>query len=254
MANRVDELSIFAFGLISVARFVGLITARGGSKGLPGKNIANVGGQPLIAWTIKAALGSRYLKRTIVSTDSDEIADVAKQFGAEVPFMRPADLAQDSSPHSDVIRHAILWLEKDEGRMPDYIVLLQPTSPFRTALDIDEACAIAERDDADSVVGVSAQKSHPYWTKTMKANGLLSDFMQLPHHSEYWQRQKLPPAYVINGVIYVIRCSHFMREATYFTNKTFGYVVPPERSLDIDTAWDLKLADLLLNEIVLKGK
>lgn len=231
-----------------MTRFVGLITARGGSKGLPGKNIAKVAERPLIAWTIAAAKESQRLARTIVSTDCDEIANVARQFGAEVPFKRPAELAKDDSPHSAVIKHAIEWLETDEGRAPDYVVLLQPTTPFRVPADIDGACAIAEARDADSVIGVTVQKSHPYWTKSLAADGLLMDFLQTPRDCAYWQRQNLPSAYAINGLIYVIRCSRFMREATYFTDKSFGYVVPPERSLDIDTAWDLKVADLLLSE------
>jgi CMP-N-acetylneuraminic acid synthetase len=231
-----------------MTRFVGLITARGGSKGVPRKNVANVGGKPLIAWTISAAIKSRSLARTIVSTDCDEIASVSRLYGAEVPFRRPSELAQDSSPHVEVIRHAIEWIAKDEGVCPDYIVLLQPTSPLRVAFDIDAACGVAASRQADSVIGVSLLHSHPYWTKSMSDDGRLIEFMKSPDRSEYIQRQDLPPAYAINGVIYVIRCSMFLREMAYFTARSFGYVVPAERSLDVDTPWDMKLADLILTD------
>jgi CMP-N-acetylneuraminic acid synthetase len=228
-------------------RFVGLVTARGGSKGVPGKNIAPVGGIPLIEWSIRAARSSR-LERCIVSTDSEDIAAVCRSVGAEVPFIRPPELARDDSPHIDVILHALDWLERDTG-VPEYLVLLQPTSPFRTGKDIDAAIDIAIKQDADSVISLFQAPVHPYWVRSLDAEGQISDFMKWPTDSGYLQRQILPPAFAMNGAVYVLKSSVLRDRGTYFTERTFGYVMPEDRSLDIDTAWDLKIADLLLREM-----
>lgn len=228
-------------------RIVGLITARGGSKGLPRKNIAPVGGLPLIEWTIRAARASR-IDRCIVSTDNEEIAAVCRAAGAEVPFMRPPELARDDSPHMDVLIHAIDWLDA-EGSLPDYLVLLQPTSPLRTGADIDGAIDLAEQKDADSVISVCDAPVHPYWMRSLDDEGRMSDFAKWPTDGGYLQRQKLPPAYAMNGSVYVLKPTVLRERGTYFTDRTFGYVMPKERSLDIDTALDLKIANLFLSEL-----
>lgn len=226
-------------------RINGLITARGGSKGLPGKNIAQAGGRPLIEWSIKAARES-CIERCFVSTDSDEIAEVCRKAGAEVPFLRPAALAADDTPHIDVLLHALDWMETAD-LLPDYLVLLQPTSPLRLAIDIDSAVDIARNNDADSVISVFDAPVHPYWIRSLDEQGCIRDFMKWPSDSGYLRRQILPPAYAMNGAVYVLKVQTLRERKTYFTDRTFGYVMPRERSLDIDTAWDLKVADLLLS-------
>lgn len=225
---------------------LGLLTARGGSKGIPRKNIRLVGGKPLIAWSIEAALASRRVARTIISTDDEEIAQIACQWGAQAPFLRPAELAQDASPHLAVVRHALDWLAENEGYHPDYILLLQPTSPFRTSADIDAAIEIAQSHDAEAVVGVTPTHHHPLLTKTIRPDGTLENFMT--SDLAYLRRQDLPAAYAINGAIYLNRPAALLRDGTFSPSGAYAYVMPPERSLDIDTEWDLYLANLILSE------
>ena len=225
---------------------VGVITARGGSKSIPKKNIAPLAVKPLIAWTIETALRSPSLSRVIVSTDDEEIARVAQEWGAEVPFLRPAELARDDSPHIPVVVHAIEWLESQENMRPDYVLLLQPTSPLRSTEDIDNAISLALEKSADSVVSVCQAFSHPYLTKRITADGRLEDFGYRPEG--YLARQALPPAYIVNGAIYLVRRDVLIEQQTFYTEQTYAYVMPPERSLDIDTPWDLYLADLILKD------
>lgn len=223
---------------------VALITARGGSKSIPGKNIAPAGGKPLIAWTIAAALGSRFVQRTLVSTDDEQIADVARRYGAEVPFLRPAELAQDNSPHVPVALHALDWLSRSAGLSPDYLLLLQPTSPLRTSTDIDGAVELALEKGAGSVVSVCETFSHPYLTKTVTADGTLADFVTPPEG--YLARQKFPKVYVLNGAIYLIRPALLAEHGSFVAPGSLAYIMPQERSLDVDTPWDLRLVDLVL--------
>ncbi|MFK7800625.1 MAG: NTP transferase domain-containing protein [Anaerolineae bacterium] len=223
-----------------------LITARGGSKGIIRKNVLDVAGQPLIAWTIQAALQAESVKRVVVNTDDDEIASVAKRFGADVPFMRPDILAQDTTPSIDVLIHAIKWFQDYENYSPDYLMLLQPTSPLRTTLDIEAAIEVASVHDADAVVSVSASHAHPYWMKQVTDDGRLKDFMS-PEQA-YSNRQSLPPVYALNGAIYIVKPDVLVQKRTWFTDKTYAYVMPAERSLDIDSKLEMKLVDLLLRD------
>ena len=224
---------------------LGLITARGGSKGIPQKNIRKVAGKPLIAWTIEAAINSK-LDRVVVSTDDQEIAEVSRSWGAEVPFMRPKELAQDDSPHMDVIYHAIQWLSEHEDYHPEYILLVQPTTPLRITKDIDGAINMVIEKVADSVVSVSKSPIHPYLTKRINVDGRLEDFVSKP--KGYLRRQDLPPAYALNGAIYLAHREVLLQKETWYTDCTYAYIMPPERSLDIDTPWDLQLADLILRD------
>lgn len=223
-----------------------LVTARGGSKGIPGKNIACVCGKPLIAWTIEASHAAKRVTRTIVSTDDPAIAAAARDAGAEIPFMRPPELAQDNTPHIDVLVHALQWVKQNESRLPDYLLLLQPTSPLREGSDIDVAIELAECHSADSVIGVSACEKHPYWMKTREADGRLRNF--LPDVEMGTHRQHLPPVYAVNGALYLARPELLLKQRTFYSDKTYGYVMPRERSVDIDEPIDLKLCDLLLRE------
>jgi len=225
---------------------VGLVTARGGSKEIPRKNLAPVGGKPLLAWTIEAGLGSRQLERVIVSTDDEEIARVARGCGAEVPFMRPQELARDDSPHIDVVRHAIQWLAAHGPSEPEYVLTLQPTSPLRTTEDIDAAIAIAHNRNATAVVSVCQAEPHPFLAKRILGDGTLEDLW--PTDGGYLRRQVLPPVYTLNGAIYLNRSTSLLEEGTFLPKGTVAYVMPSERSLDINTAWDFRLANLILKE------
>lgn len=225
---------------------MGLITARGGSKSVPRKNLAPVAGKPLIAWTIEAALQSRNLNRVIVSTDDKEIARVAAEWGAEVPFMRPAELAQDDSPHADVVLHALHWMMENERWLAKYVVLLQPTSPLRAAVDIDGAVNLAEQKNAEAVVAVEETNSHPYLTRKMTEGEILEEF--IPSDIAYLRRQALPKAYRINGAAFLIRPETLRRERTFYPKGMYGYVMPSERSMEVDTMWDWHLVDLVLKD------
>lgn len=225
---------------------VALITARGGSKGLPGKNIRLIGGKPLIVWTIEAALRSRSLERVIVSTDSEEIAVVARNAGAEVPFLRPAELARDDSPHILSSHHVLQWLAAHDQARPDYLMLLQPTSPFRTTSDIDAALALADEKSAIAVVSVSEAHLHPLKTYRLSAEGTLVPF--IPNDITYRRRQALPPVYCENGAIYLNRSDSLLTDRTYIPAGAIPYVMPAERALDIDSAWDALVADAILRD------
>ena len=230
-----------------MSKIIGLITARGGSKSIPRKNIRLLAGKPLIAWTIEAALQSDGLSRVIVSTDDEEIAGVSRKWGAEVPFMRPAELAQDDSAHIPVLIHAIEWLEQVEGTTVDYLMLLQPTSPLRICQDIELAIELALDKNADSVISVCEASTHPYFTRRITSDGKLRDFVPKP--DGYLRRQVLPPAYAWNGAIFLVRRDILIEKQTIETEHTYAYVMPPERSLEIDTPWDLYLADLILSDL-----
>ena len=220
--------------------------ARAGSKGIPGKNLKLVAGKPLIAWTIETALAATMLDRVIVSTDSPEIAEVARRYGAETPFIRPAELAQDNTSGVAPVLHAAQWLAENEGYHSDLIMVLQPTSPLRIPADIDRAIELLCEKNADSVVAVRPADEHPYWMHWRDTDGRISDFMEFD--PPIYRRQDLPDLYVTNGAIYVTRYEVLMEQKTFYPSNTFSLVMPAERSLDIDTPWDLYLADLILKD------
>lgn len=221
-----------------------VIGARGGSKGLPGKNIALLGGKPLIAWTIEAALSAASIHRVIVTTDDEQIAAVARQYGADVPFMRPAELAQDNTVGSAPVLHTVQWLAEHERYIPDVVVYLQPTSPFRTARDIDGAVALLREKAADAVVSVSEAAAHPFWVMTVDDAGWMRAFVE--QEKPILLRQDLPPAYSLNGAIYVARRDALLAARGWTTDRTAAYIMPAERSLDIDSAEDLAEAEGLI--------
>ncbi len=225
---------------------LGIIPARGGSKGVPRKNITPVAGKPLIAYTIEAALSTPSLDRVIVSTDDDEIGNVAREYGADVPFPRPPELARDDTLVLPVLLHALSWLSEHESYRPEYIMLLQPTSPLRAAEDIESAVNIAITTRADAVVSVSAVHRHPYWMKRVTEDGRLTDF--LPAEQIPSRRQELPQIYALNGAIYLSDTRVLLERQTFYTDRTYAYVMPPERSLDIDSPWELYLAELILRD------
>lgn len=223
-----------------------VIGARGGSKTLPGKNVALLGGKPLIAWTIEAALGATSVSRVVVTTDDDAIAKAARDFGADVPFRRPPELALDETPGNEAVIHAVQWLREHQGYVPDIVVSLQPTSPARTAADIDAALAQMAATGADSVVSVTPADPHPYWAKCLDADGWMRDL--IPMKPAIVRRQELPPVFSLNGAIYAARLGVLLSTRSWYTDRTSAYVMPAERSFDIDTAMDFKFAQLVMEE------
>lgn len=221
-----------------------IVPARGGSKGIPRKNLAPVAGRPLLAWTLDCARASRGLDRIVVSTDSPEVARAARGLGAEVPFLRPAALAADDTPGIAPILHALRWLEAREGWIPHRVVCLQPTSPLRVAADVEAALALAEREEADSVVSVSPARPHPFWARRILPDGRLEAF--LPGAPIPATRQALPEAWSLNGAVSVGRRDFVIEHESLHGGRCFALRMPPERSLDVDTPFDLELADHLL--------
>lgn len=226
---------------------LGLVTARGGSKSIPGKNVKLLAGKPLINWTIDEARKSRLVSRLLVSTDDDEIRSVSLAGGAEVPFLRPAEIAGDTSPHIDVMNHALNWLKTEQNYQPDYVLLLQPTSPFRTVQDIDGVIRMAMNNpEADALIGVCEADNHPFLIKKLDSQGRLEDYIQ--SDLAYLRRQDLPPAYVINGAIYLNKPASLRGERKMVPPGSLAYIMPKEHSLDVDTSWDFHVAELIMND------
>jgi CMP-N,N'-diacetyllegionaminic acid synthase len=226
---------------------LGLVTARGGSKSIPGKNVKLLAGKPLIRWTIDEARKTHLVSRLLVSTDDEEIRSVSLAGGAEVPFLRPAEIAGDTSPHIDVMIHALDWLKNEQNYIPDYVLLLQPTSPFRTVQDIDGVIRMAmDNPKADALIGVCEADNHPLLIKKLDSQGRLEDYIR--SDLAYLRRQDLPPAYVINGAIYLNKPSALRRKRKLIPKGALAYIMPKERSLDVDTPWDFHVAELIMND------
>ena len=224
---------------------LGLIPARGGSKGLPRKNIRPLLGKPLVVWTIEQALASKYLDRVVVSTDDEEITDVAKRYGAEVPFLRPKKFATYGAKGIDVVLHAIRWME-EHSEYYDLLVLLQPTSPLRTSEDIDRAIEQLFSKKAQAVVSMCETEHHPYWSNTLPEDGCMRDFIRVDFVHK--NRQELPVFYRLNGAIYLAYWNYLKVQASFFGNETFAYIMPQERSMDIDSEMDLEFAELAMRK------
>jgi len=225
---------------------VAVIPARGGSKGIAQKNLSSLLGVPLIAYTIKAALKAQTLDKVIVSTDDEQIKTVSQDCGAEVPFLRPSHLATDTAPGISVLQHAIIYLAEHEGYLTDIVVCLQPTSPLRSGEDIDAAVNLCLDSGADSVVSLCQAKHHPYWMKKI-VDGRVHPLMN-ENENHYTRRQDLPPVYQLNGALYVTRTNVLLEENRVLGKYTAPYIMPPERSIDIDTPNDLRVAETLLKE------
>ena len=217
-----------------------LIPARGGSKGIPRKNIRPFCGKPLLHWTIGAALTSASVDQVLVSTEDQEIADVAKAGGAEVPFLRPAELATDDAPGIAPVVHALEKLPHVSD-----VLLLQPTSPLRNSADIDSIVAMRKQLGAESAVSVTPCTKHPAWMYGLSDVQRLNPI--LPFDGGHC-RQHLPTAYVLNGALYLASRNFLLREQAFISPETVGYVMPPERSVDIDTLLDWQWAQLLMEQ------
>ncbi|HAT8530573.1 acylneuraminate cytidylyltransferase family protein [Vibrio vulnificus] len=225
-------------------KILAITPARGGSKRLPGKNIKNLNGKPLVQWTIDAALAVQEIARVMVTTDCDEIAEIAKKAGAEVPFIRPPELATDTSSSSDVIRHALDFY-RAQGEEFDFVLLLQPTSPIRSADDIRHAIEQLKAHTADAVVSVCPCDHSPLWANTLPDDRSMADFIR--HEVSQLRSQDLPDYYRINGAIYLTRVSRFYQENSLFlSSNIFAYVMDNESSVDIDHELDFLIAETVL--------
>lgn len=224
--------------MIEGNRVLAVIPARGGSKGVPRKNLRMVGGRPLIAWTIAQALAAPSLDRVIVSSEDEEILAVARTWGAETPFVRPQALSADTTPGVDPVLHA---LEALPGH--DYVVLLQPTSPLRSAADIEGCLEHLHACAAPCCVSVSMAAHSPYWMFWMAPSSRLHPVLDGPAPL---RRQDLPPAYALNGAVYAARTSWLQQHRSFLSTDTVGYLMPAERSLDIDTEEDFQQAQVRL--------
>jgi CMP-N,N'-diacetyllegionaminic acid synthase len=233
--------------MISGKTVLAIIPARGGSKGVPRKNIRNVGGKPLIAWTITTAQQSKYIDLLVLSSEDDEIMGVAQAWGCKVPFRRPADLAQDSTP---TILPIIYTLEQLAGENPpnhyDYLVLLQPTSPLRSVADIDGCIEKCVDRQSNACVSVTKAEQSPYWMYEVDENGKMRSLMQSAEVIP--RRQDLPTVYALNGAVYVAKWDWLLQARSFLTEDTIAYLMPQERSLDIDTELDLALLEIMLQD------
>jgi len=216
-----------------------VIPARGGSKGIPRKNIRMLAGKPLIAWTIEEAKKSKYIDRLILSSEDEEIIKVAKEWGCEVPFIRPIELAQDDTPGIEPVLHAMSMLPGY-----DYVVLLQPTSPLRTVEDIDgciETCVFSK---VPSCVSATEVDQHPCWMYSITAEGFLSPLIK--QDNEVYRRQDLPSVYILNGAVYIAYTRELQQNRSFLSHSTKAYVMVREDSLDIDDNIDLKICEIVI--------
>jgi len=226
---------------------LGVITARGGSKGIPEKNLVPFAGHPLAAHTVAAAKASRLLGEVIISTDSPSIAEAARRYGAEVPFARPAELALDDTPHLPVMRHAIQEMERLRDCRYEAVVILQPTSPLRRGIDIDAVIELLYATGADSVLSVRQVDSpHPAKFKKIVDGRLVPYFGQ---EVEGARRQDLPTAYVRNGCVYAVRRDVMMVQNRLYGDDQRPYVMDPRQGVDIDDPVDLQLAEALYRQL-----
>jgi N-acylneuraminate cytidylyltransferase len=228
-------------------KYVVLICARGGSKGLPGKNIRSLDGIPLIGWSINAAKELDNISRIIVSTDSTEITQVAKEHGAEVPFMRPDYLAQDDSPEWLVWRHAINYLEENDREAIDALIILPVTAPLRSVEDINACIDLFESEDVDSIITVSEASRSPYFNMTYNNKDGYS-LLVIPQKEQIIRRQDAPEVYDMTTVTYVINADFIKNHDGIFEGRVKSVTIPRERAIDIDNLMDFKIAECLLNK------
>jgi len=232
-------------------RIISVITARGGSKALPGKNIIPLGGKPLLAHTVEASLNSKYIHTTVVSTDYENIRQVAIDYGAEAPFLRPAEFATDQAHSSDVVEHAISYYEKELNKNFEISVMLQPTSPFRMGQHIDESIEkFLEDPTLDSLISVKKQGHPPWWMFKAEDNRLTTAFKYETGENVFnLERQQFPTVYVPNGAIYVTWRKYLSETGNIVNPDNNGfYLMKDEDSIDIDSRMDLALAELRIGQ------
>lgn len=231
--------------MLKPKKILALIPARQGSKRIPNKNTLELCGKPLLAWTILSAINSDLITDVIVSTDSDTIKSISEKFGAKVPFLRPKYLASDTASTDAVILHAIEQLGLEDS---DIIIILQPTSPLRNSKDIDAALNLLIKEDLMGVVSVCECQHSPLWSNTLREDHLMDDFIDQDILSK--RSQELPIYYRLNGAIYAYRVSYFAKhKKRVYSNKVKAYIMPFERSIDIDYPIDFSLAEFLIGKV-----
>ncbi len=226
-------------------RVLGVIPARGGSKGIPRKNIRELCGKPLLQYTAEAARAARRLTEVILSTEDEEIAEVGRRCGLEVPFQRPVELAEDDTPSLAVVQHALGWMERNRGCF-DAVCLLQPTNPLRRAADIDACIELMEQSDVDAVVTLLAvpPEYNPHWVYFRDEAGLLR--LSTGRSDPITRRQELPPAFHREGSVYITRRDVVMEENSLYGRRLAGYLLDPQWSVNIDAPADWQRAEALL--------
>ncbi|GET45279.1 acylneuraminate cytidylyltransferase family protein [Capnocytophaga felis] len=232
-------------------RILAIIPARGGSKGLPGKNIKPLCGKPLIGWSIEQAQASKYVDEIFVSTDSREIADVAESFGVLIPFLRPKELASDTSPSSEFIIHTIEYYQKKNNNF-DYILLVEPTSPLRDTQDIDKCIEmLLNHSYAKSIVGISKiEACHPAFLVKISEEGLLKSYV---NQMKTLRRQDIDDLYFFEGSLYLSSIEYYMQEKTFYHELTLPYLMPKYKSFEVDDLLDFQIIERIM-ELKIKNK
>lgn len=223
---------------------VAFIFARGGSKGLPRKNLLSFGGKPLLAWAIEQAKAVPRIRRVIVSTDSNEVAEVGKKHGAEVPFLRPSELATDEASEWLAWRHALAWIEKEEGKLPEAMVSVPPTSPLRYPKDIEACLDELEKGDVDAVITVTEANRNP-WFNMVTIDDLGYANLVAGMEKPAFRRQDAPKVFDMTTVAYAVRTSTVIKEKSFFSGRVRAVKIPRERAVDIDTALDFQFAEFI---------
>jgi N-acylneuraminate cytidylyltransferase len=225
---------------------IAFIFARGGSKGLPGKNIKELNGKPLIGWSIEQAKQVKSINRIIVSTDCNKIANVAKKYGAEVPFIRPKELAQDNSPEWMAWRHALCYLNDREGHMPDIMLSLPTTAPLRRIIDIENCIKLYRKGNTDVVITITKAHRSPYFNMVKEVKNGYVDLVNKPNKKIY-RRQDSPDVFDMTTVAYVMNPKFVMHNESIFDGRVKAITVPIETSIDIDNSYDFKIAKFFIN-------
>jgi CMP-N,N'-diacetyllegionaminic acid synthase len=233
--------------MINNKRVLAYIPARSGSKGIKDKNIIDIGGLPLIAYTILAAKASKYVDRLIVSTDSEKYAEIARRYGAETPFIRPTELATDTVTEMLTTLHLIKWIEDNEHQQYDYIMRLEPTCPLRLAEDIDKAIERINDKNSDSVISVTKASTPLDWVNTLPEDGSMIGFRKKSSHG--FNRQQMPKYYQLDGLVFIATWNQIKtRQSWYEAETSFSTITPKVRGVDIDDELDLELAKVLIKK------
>lgn len=233
--------------MIKNKRVLAVIPARAGSKGLPGKNIKDLLGKPLIAWTIEAALGSKYIDEIIVSTDGAEIAKISESFGANIPFLRPKEISEDTTTSIAVLEHALNFYKNSIGEEFDYVIMLEPTSPLRDAKDIDDAFDVLFNSpaEASAIVGICKTESqNPAFLVHLVKDNLIEGYAN--KDMKVLRRQDIEPVYFFEGSLYISKVRTLLDKKTFYHSATIGYEFPKWKSLEIDDGDDFIMVEALL--------
>lgn len=231
-----------------MSKILGIIPARSGSKRIKKKNTNHLCGKPLISWTIKSAMGSKKINDLIVSTDDEDIASISKSFGAEVPFLRPKNLANDDTSSFAVVRHTIKELIK-QNRNYEYIILLQPTSPLRQTKHINQSIKLLHEKKANAIISLSKSSSNPLWSNTIPKSHSLKNFLKKDSLSK--RSQEFPDFYSLNGAIFIAKIDELLKKKNFFLiDKTYAYIMNQKYSIDIDTMEDFFIAEAVMSKLI----